>query len=335
MSKWLVSQGDHQFSARDLAELKQLAANGRIGPADMVQPPGTADWLYASEIPDLQGLLQGGGGDYDDAEFKPQRSNIPLMLAFLGIIGAGGYAIYHYANQMPAAGDLDLLGEGGLAMSEILVTEANAPVHDKPDGKSVGNLQKDKAIDLLGKREGWYHVRDNDLGLDGYVRAEHVIPAYAFADARERENYDPIYNPENYVFVKNSSWLQIDQNNKNMTIFQFMLQNKSKFEMTDLTLLATIKDKTGKELEKVEIEVGGVIPAHQSVMVGTLSPEDKSDADAVGEAMTTYSFDKLAEDDEDLQLRWSDGVEVEMQEKGFTEANIDILELRAVPLDKG
>lgn len=336
MSKWLVSQGDRQFSARDLTELKQLASSGTIGSGDMIQPPGTSDWLYAAEIPDLQGLLRDDGGSSfdDDIDFKPPRNHAPLIVLLMLLIGGGGYAMYHYANQMPEAGELELLGDGGLAMSEVLVTEENAPLHAKPDGAASGALRKDSAVDLLGKRNGWYHVRDNEQGVQGYVRAEHVIPAYAFASAKERENYDPLYNPDRYVFVKNSSWLQIDQQNRNLTIFQFMLQNKSKFEMTDLVLLATIKDKSGKELEKVEIPVSGVIPAYQSVMVGTLAPEDKNDPDAESVNLTTFTFDKMAEEDEDLQLRWSDGVEIEMQEKGFTEANIDILELRAVPLDK-
>ncbi len=335
MSKWLVSQGDRQFSARDLGELKQLASNGTIGSGDMIQPPGASDWLYASELPDLQGLLRdGGGADLDDIDFRPPRSHAPLIALLMLLIGGGGYAMYHYAKQMPEAGELELLGDGGLAMSEVLVTEEDAPLYSKPDGSTTGTLRKDSAVDLLGKRKGWYHVRDAERGLEGYVRAEHVIPAYAFAGAKERENYDPLYNPDRYVFVKNSSWLQIDQQNRNLTIFQFMLQNKSKFEMTDLVLLATIKDKTGKELEQVEIPVSGVIPAHQSVMVGTLAPEDENDPDAEPINLTTFTFDKLAEDDEDLRLRWSDGVEVEMQEKGFTEASIDILELRAVPLDE-
>jgi len=335
MSKWLVSQGDRQFSASDLAELKQLAANGTIGEADMIQPPGTADWLYASEIPDLQGLLgNSGGGGYDgDDDFRPQRNYAPLMALLVLLIGGGGYAMYHYANTMPEASELELLGANGLAMSEVLVTEPNAPVHDKPDGASKGNLVKDSSVDLLGKRNGWYHVRDAERNVQGYVRADHVIPAYAFASAKERENYDPLYNPDRYVFVKNSSWLQIDQQNRNLTIFQFMLQNKSKFTMTGLVLVATIKDKSGKELETVEIAVEGVIPPHQSTMVGTLEAENKYAADAVNRTMTTTSFDEMAEDDEDLQLRWSPGVEIEMQEKGFSEANIDILELRAVPLD--
>ena len=65
MSRWLVTQGDHQFSAADLTELKQLAQSGSVGPGDMVQPPGTSDWLYASEIPELDALF---GDSKDDDE---------------------------------------------------------------------------------------------------------------------------------------------------------------------------------------------------------------------------------------------------------------------------
>ena len=31
MARWLVSQGDRQFTAKDLNELKQLAAMGKVG----------------------------------------------------------------------------------------------------------------------------------------------------------------------------------------------------------------------------------------------------------------------------------------------------------------
>jgi hypothetical protein len=124
--------------------------------------------------------------------------------------------------------------------------------------------------------------------------------------------------------------LQIDQRNRNLTIFQFMLQNKSKFEMTDVTLLATITDKNGNELERVEIAIEGPIPAHEWTMVGTLEAE-KRVSDEESRPMTTKLFDDLVSEDAELQLRWSDGIEVEMSTGGFTEANIDIVQLRAVP----
>ena len=66
MARWLVTQGDHQFSANDLNELKELAKTGRVGAGDMVQPPGAADWLYASEVPELAALFPSDGGVEDD-----------------------------------------------------------------------------------------------------------------------------------------------------------------------------------------------------------------------------------------------------------------------------
>ena len=65
-------------------------------------------------------------------------------------------------------------------------------------------------------------------------------------------------------------------------------------------------------------------------MVGTLGPEG-DDEEAAKRLITNYTFEKLAEEDQDLQLRFSDGAEVEMKTADFTEANIDILEVRAVP----
>jgi hypothetical protein len=328
MSRWLVQQGDRQFAAQDLDELKRLASDGKLTQTDMVQPPGAADWLYASEVPQLKGLLKGGasGHDYDD-EPLPKRSPLPLVFVFLALILAGGYGAWHYASKLPKEGELDLIGENGLKLSEVLVTEPNAALMEKPDGASKGVLEKDKPLALMGKRGEWYAVRTAG-GNEGYVRQDHVVPAYFFTDQDTRLDVDPLYNPDKYISVKNASWLQLDKRNRNLTIFQFMIHNQSNFVMTDLILLATIKDKTGKELERVEIPIKGEIPSHDAIMVGTLQPESEGEEAIM---MTTFYFNKLVEEDEDLNLRWSDGVEVEMNTSGFTEANIDILQVRAVP----
>lgn len=330
MSRWLVSQGDRQFAAQDLDELKTLASSGRLAATDMVQPPGAADWLYASEVPELKGLLntQASGGDFDDDPL-PQRSPLPLALLFLALIGVGGAGAYYYANKLPEKGELDLIGSNGLALTEVLVTEENAPLYAKPDGAVSGSMEKDSSAAILGKRGEWYHLKSS-TGAEGYARVDSVVPAYFFADKDTRQDYDPLYNPDKYVSVKNASWLQLDEQNRNLTIFQFMIHNQSKFEMADLVLVATIKDKTGKELEAVEIPIEGTIPRHEAVMVGTLSGEDPMDLEQK-RLLTTTLFAELAEEDEELNLRWAEGVEVEMNTTGFTEANIDILEIRAVP----
>lgn len=328
MSRWLVQQGDRQFAAEDLDELKRLASSGKLTQTDMVQPPGAADWLYATEVPQLKGLLgsTGSHADFDD-EPLPSRSPLPLILIFLVLIVGGGYGAWHYANKLPKEGELDLIGENGLKLTDVLVTDPNAQLMDKPDGASKGVLEKDKPLALLGKRGDWYFVR-TEGGNEGYVKQDHVVPGYFFVDNNTRLDVDPLYNPDKYISVKNASWLQLDKRNRNLTIFQFMIHNQSNFVMTDLILLATIKDKNGKELERVEIPIEGQIPSHDAIMVGTLQPENEGEEAIM---MTTHHFNKLVEADEDLNLRWSDGVEVEMQTSGFTEANIDILQVRAVP----
>jgi hypothetical protein len=335
MSRWLISQGDRRFAAKDLSELKQLATDGTILSSDMIQPPGASEWLYAAEITELHGLLkEGSTGDFeDDDDWKRKGkggSKGLLILVLLVLLGGGGVALYQAIQDMPDYDNMNILDS--LALTEMLVTQAQAPLLASPEGAQRGTLIKNSKLQLMGKQGAWYQVRDS-TGQEGYVAVDHVIPGYFFADKRTQENYDPLYNPDHYVFVKNSSWLQLDEQNRNLTIFQFLLQNKSKFAMTDIILLATIKDKHGKMLEKVEIPIEGEIPPYDSVMVGALSP-DRRDRDGVVRNLTQAMFDEMAKQDPDLQLRWSSGIEVEMKTPGFTEANIDLLQLRGIPMEK-
>ncbi len=330
MARWLISQGDRQFAARDLSELKKLASEGTILSSDMIQPPGASEWLYAAEIPELKGLLKEGSGgvdDDDDWRGRGRGNKSILVLVLLILLSGGAFALYGAVQDMPDYDNMNLLDV--LELTEMLVTEPEAPLLDAPSGAKKGTLVKDSKVQLMGKQGNWYQVR-SEGGQEGYVQVEHVVPGYFFADKRTQENYDPIYNPDYYVFVKNSSWLQLDESNRNLTIFQFLLQNKSKFAMTDIILLATIKDKNGNQLEEVQIPIEGDIPPYDSVMVGTLSPEPR-DREGVARNMTQAKFDELVEEDPELQLRYSAGVEVEMQTPGFTEADIDLLQLRGVP----
>ena len=71
-------------------------------------------------------------------------------------------------------------------------------------------------------------------------------------------------------------------------------------------------------------------------MVGTLAPEKKpkSDKEAEKRLLTNYTFNKMILEDPDLQLRYSAGIEVMMSTADFTNAEIDILELRAMPTEE-
>lgn len=337
MARWLVTQGDRQFSADDLADLQRLAREGKVGPGDMIQPPGAADWLYAAELPELKAHLprttRRAGDDDDDLKPAGAGKNTALIGVLVVLIAIAGYVVFHYATRLPDPNDLELLGDKGLQLTEMLVTApGGASLRKEPDdgGGNVGLAEKDSKLQLLGKRNQWYLVK-SESGGEGWVKVDEVVAAYFFADSETRQDYDPIYNPDRYVFVKNSSWLQLpDQKRENITVFQFLLQNTSKFVMTDVVLLATIKEKGGKVLETKEIAIEGPIPAYEGTMVGTLLPDPKNKED-VPRLMTETMFDELAKTDPDLALRWSAGIEVRMASQGFSEANIDLLQVRAVP----
>jgi hypothetical protein len=333
MARWLVTQGDHQFSAADLNELKQLAQSGSVGAGDMVQPPGTSDWLYASELPELaEHFSDTGAVDDDDWDMPKSRSRTPIMAVLVGLVAFGVYGMWDYGQKLPSHEDLEILGgTTGMALTEMIAS-SNTGIRSEPnDGATtVGQIEKDQTIQLLGKRGDWYNVR-NPSGAQGFVKFDTVVPAYYFADADTRQSYDPIYNPDRYVFVKNSSWMQLpDQREENVTIFQFLLQNKSKFEMTDIKLLATIKDKNDRVIETQEIAIEGAIPSHDGVMVGTLNAS-KDSPDGAPRLMTTSELERLAKEDGSLMSRWTDGVELAMESEGFVEANIDLLQVRAIP----
>lgn len=343
MARWLITDGDRQFSVRDMTELKELAAKGRIGESSMIQPPGASDWLYATEVPELEGLLRSSPGnaagydEFDDIAAQRARSRQRNLLVVLALVAAvGGVLFWRFASDIPDMRELNLLGGPyGLELTEMLVTEPDTPLLSDPDPEArvQARLAKDSQLQLEAKQRDFYHVQTED-GARGWVAEDHVIPAYYFADARERENYDPVYNPENYLMVTNSRWMQLpDSEAENITVFEFLLNNKSKFEMTNLKLLATIKDRRGNVLEEKEITLEGTVPPYESTVVGTVAPPDDQ-PDGRKRLMTYHTFSEMAEDNDEYWLRWSDGVEVPMTSQDYTEANIDLLQAHAIPFEK-
>jgi len=346
MSHWLVTQDNTQFAVDDLDELVKLAATGKLASGDMVQPPGATDWIYASEIPELNRLFGDGGDtleeDTGDLDWRRRgfgglaaMGTAAAVMLLLAVLVVGTIAAIFFYSRMPT-GTESLIGENGLNYSQMLVTEKGAPLYKNPDDKSavLARLPKDQVLDLLAKRGDFYKVRTAG-GDVGWIAVNHVLPMYMLGGGVVMSEYDPLYNPDRYVVVRNATWLQIDQENTQLTVFRFLLENNSRYAMTDLVLLATIKDSRGNELEKVEIPVEGIIPADDVTMVGTLE-DDADDPEAAKErSLTEYTFYQLAEVDPDLQLHYSDGVEVEMKTADFTEAQIDLLEVRAIPTDAG
>lgn len=334
MARWRVAMGQQQqFTAEDLAELQRFAKEGKFGPGDLVQPPGASDWLYAMELPDLAKHLRAAPAVLD-MDVRPRaRSTAPIVVALLLGIAGAGYAIYHYANTIPAPEDLELLGDKGLSLTEMLMTVSAPVLQTATEGAStVGTAAKDSKVALLAKRGPWYKIRTAE-GAEGWIQVDQVVPAYLFADTKERQKLDPLYNPDRYVTVKNASWMQLpDQRKNNVTVFQFMLSNESPFDMADIKLLITIRDNRGNAVETKEVPIEGRIPSRGDSMVGTLSPEPR-DKEGVPRLFTDATFLEMQREDPELALRWSAGIEVPMQSKDVEKANVDLLEVRAIPKD--
>jgi hypothetical protein len=328
MSQWLVTANDSQFSVDGIGELKQLATEGKLTEGDMVQRPDTTDWVYAGELTELSGSFSGSGADSEELELRKSGMGSAIVVGILLVIVLiGGAAIFTMAPRLDddSSGIFD-----ELSYSEMLVTEMGAPVHKEADGGSpvVANLAKDEKITLLAKRRDFYRMRTAG-GQEGWVASNKVIPGYLLAGIEVRTELDPLYNPDRYVEIANSSWIQLpDQREDKITVFQFHIRNRAQYVMTDLILLATVKDAKGSVIEKLEIAIEGDIPSDGSTWVGTLDAEDKSEA---SRSLTKHMLNELAGDDPELQLRFSDGVKVKMNSTDFTEASIDILELRAKP----
>ena len=343
MSQWLVTQGNQQFAVEGLDELESLARQGRLNLGDMIQPPGTSEWIYVSEVEELARILgpaQSSGLDDDDLDYRRSGNQSFMVVAgiLVAIIVIGGGAMLALFQQLPDDGTR-LIGQGGLTYSQMIVTDSGSALRDEPDDRSssVRSVAKDSVLELLAKRGDWYRARAPG-GAEGWILSSQVIPMYMLGGEKVRDEYDPLYNPDRYVDVVNARWMQLPSENprpgaelSNVTVFEFMMKNTSTYVMADLVIEATIKDAKGHEIDIVEIEVEGIIPAEGHTMVGTLEGEEGEEP----RVLTTETFQELSDDDPDIQLRWTDGVEVEMDRGGdFTNAEIDIIELRAMPDDE-
>lgn len=339
MARWMVNVRGQQFSAGSLDELKQLAKKGEISAGDIVQPPGAADWIYAMEVPELKKMLREDAGLNLDAPVESPGMSTPVKAVIAGVMGLVSVGLWVYALQerenIPDPNSIDLLGgEKGLQFSEVLVTDAG-PLRQSASvaAPETGKMEKNGKCDLLAKRGRWYKLRCN--GAEGYAEVDKVVPAYFFADDKIRKDYDPLYNPDRYITIANSAWRESSAGSKTSN-FSFLIQNNSKFPMTDVKLIATIKDKTGHEIQSLEMPVEGIIPPQEGSMIGTLKPA-KNAPDAKtnpGRVMVSAMYQEELKTDPKLSERWMDGVEVSLNDEDL-EATIDIVEVRALQAEKG
>ena len=345
MAQWLVLKGrDEQFTVDGLAHLKDLAKAGGLQGGDLIQPPGTTEWLYVEEVPDLKDLCV--SDDDDDDDLIPRRSGLGTkgLQGLLGLLILAGVTVMVTSVGNLPEPDAKLIGEGGLQYSQMLVTHAGSALRATPDpsGSVSASVDKDEVLQLLAKRGAFYRAK-NDRGVEGWVPHDHVIPIYQLGGIDVVNEYDPLYNPDRYFEVANANWQQLPDSEEGETSIQLMLKNLSVYDMTGLVLLATIRDSRGQVLETKEITIEGTIPADARTMIGTLADidEDKKRRADDEEAppmrlVTEHSFNQMVKEDPELQetKEYRPGVEVWLKHPDYNRASIEPLELRAVPTEE-
>lgn len=330
MARWLVTRDEGQVAVDGLAELRELARSGRLSLIDLVQPPGATGWLYAQEIPDLRDDFNRsptrGAPAIPEAEAASSGGN-PLVAAVLVLVTAVAlYVCWDRYQVIPAEGK-ELVGEGGLSFTQVVVTDSAAMLMESPEATGGSAIAANSVVDLLAKRGGWYRVRTKE-GLEGFVKVDQVLPLYRLGGDEVKAELDPLYNPDQYVEITNRSWRTSDDpKKKNVTQFTLLLENSSIYDMSDVVLQAVLKDGKGHEVKKEEVHVQGAVPAQGRTFIGTaIDPKTKE-----SKVMTQSAFTTMTTADPTLKLEWLDGVEVLMGDVEFTEATLKVLQLRAVP----
>ena len=348
MSMWLVTQGDNQFQVEGLSELKAMAKAGNLRAGDLIQPPGATDWLYAVEVPDLAPVLPEDEDDDEGFDLKKGAAAAAavgvLLVGLLTVALVGVGAIVWLGQQLPS-GEETIVGKGGLSYTQMIVTAEDSGLRKDPSSSAAVEtpLAKDAIVELVSKRGPFYRARAAS-GVEGWIPVAHVIPMYQLGGADVRDEYDPLYNPDRYVEVVNARWMQLPPEKPGgdeslVTVFELMFSNESRYDMTGTVVLITVKDARGQEIEKLEIPIEGVIPTKGKTMVGTLVPADaeqlkKKKLDVPKRLVTTFTFDQEAKVNPDLQLQFTSGLEVELSSADFANANVDIAEIRAIPLEE-
>ncbi len=336
MARWIINKNDNHLHVDSVQELRQMARDGRITPADMIQAPGEVDWHYAAESPVLKDIMRNTLSDIDDDEFgMPKKgANKMVMGLLVAVIAVGGGMAAKFYGAMNAETP-SLIDENGEAYSMLIVSAEGAALYPEAQQstKPVMFVPKNDKLELLTKRGDFYKARHPGTGGEGWIQTSQVMPMYKLGGAEVAAKYDPLYNPDQYLRVGGASWMELapagnkGTEEEQTTVFEFSLANESPYDMTDVKLVATIKDKKGHEVETVEFPVEGIIPGKGATMVGTLTDPETQ----VTRLVTQTTFRKMASDQPDLKMEYTNGAEVRMNTADFTDAELHIVEVRALP----
>ncbi len=264
---WRITRGDQQLSAKDVAELKLMAAGGKILPSDLVQPPGKGEWFYATEVPELQGLVAAKESDPEDFDIRRKTGSGNLgrglaVVAAAGLFLGGIYAVYTLYTTRPEE-PLGIVGdhEGGLNPLEALVTQyANLLAEPDSSAAKVGEVKKDERVQLVRKMGDFYEVVTPDK-RQGWVGTGQIVPGYLF-DQELTDKYDPLFNPNVYLQLMNYSWTPSLEPGKpdTLTNMMFNLANPTDYGMQGVILKVTFFDGKDRVIDVKNFEVPRLVP---------------------------------------------------------------------------
>ncbi len=312
---WRLQRGDDQFQAKDVAELKLLAIGGKIQAGDLVQPPGRTDWLYASEVPELDGLVKIPARGDDESEWQAGRTpnNVLRIIAILlgiGVVGAGFYGLYWTYDNRPDPTAATLFGEheGALSALEALATE-HAALLKAPDSKSgsIGEVAKDERVMLIRKLGDFYEVQvGGPEGKTGWLGTGQVIPGYKF-DQEMSDKYDPLFNPDNYLQLMNYAWTPSGEPGEpeTLTNMLFELNNPTEYGMKGVMLRVTFKDGSDNIIDVKTIEVPRLVPPEDNLFIDGIevdldwTEETRAEVEIFGaQALLPAQYSKLKAEEE-------------------------------------
>jgi hypothetical protein len=313
-SPWRITRGDQQFTVKDVAELKLMGVGGKVRPSDLIQRPGGTDWLYATEVPELQGLLKVKAKVDDDDEWGPRRRlpqkllKLASGLLFAGILVVGFAGLWFMYKGAPAADQYKLFGDHEGAMSPLaaLATES-ANLLKEPDSRSakVGVVDKDDRVDLIRKLGDFYEVETAKKEI-GWVGSGQVIPGYMF-DQTLADQYDPLFNPDIYLILANYAWTPVGEEDtpETLTEMQFQLDNPTEYGMTGVMLHITFYDGSDRVMGRKDFEVPRLLPPHDSLHVEGIQvdlawdEETRAEVDIVGaRALLPGEYSRLKADED-------------------------------------
>ncbi len=320
---WRITRGDQMFTAKDVAELKLMAVGDKIEAGDLVQPPGRTDWLYASEVPELKGLIKFKPVDED--QFIQKKPNLWLkrMVALVGAVSValGFAALYQGFMNRPDISKTALFGdhEGALGPLEGLATQhANMLAEPDSGAAKVGEMQKDSRVTLVSKMGDFYEI--DAAGTKGFVGTRQVVPAYLFSQDL-MDKYDPLFNPDQYLQLLNYSWVPSGEPDdpETLTHLMFEIQNPTDYGMLGVTLKVTFEDGQGQELGVKNIEIPRLLPPGDELFLSNIEVDIEWDEETAAEVKIFGARALLADEYSKLKAEEEKRLEEEAMENAGKE----------------